>query len=237
MKKSLRLVAGDKIELFSDEHHFYKTVIWEILADGTFVVAIPSNKGIPMLLHEGDVIYLIFYRDTGRYMIQAKAKGFVKKDDVRYARLEQISQPKKSQRREYYRLPIRLKVAICKYSEDRTLVLHDESDGYFEAPEIVFMETAEIKDLSVTGAALDAKRQYDVKEKFLLEIHLDESEKGKPLKVVAEAVRISYTPDSKKYRIGVHFLGQDAGAIEFLSKYVVAKQQEQIMKERLLAED
>ena len=238
MRKGAKLVVGDKIELFADEHHFYKTIIWDIYADKTFLIPIPSNRGIPMLLHADDIIYVIFYRESGRYMIQAKAINFIKKGEVRCAVLNQISQAKRSQRRQYYRLPISLKAEIYAYAEDSEFRLDDMSLDDIGEPKIISLETAETKNLSVTGAGLETKLRYETGKEYHLKIHLDDKKaQEKTLTFVAEIVRVSYVPEKKVYRLGVHFLSQDPEGEDFLSKYILARQQEQIVKERLISGD
>ena len=228
------LAAGDKVELFAaDDERAFKTVVWEVFFDGAVLVALPVYGSIPMLIHEGDEISLVYFRESGRYTVQTRAAGFLKKDEVTYARLVRLSEPIKSQRREFFRLPVRLDVAVCKCSDDGINIIAGVSRH--DIAEVVELETAETKDLSVTGVAIESKKEYKSGEKYLLQISLsDISKEVKPIEVHAEVVRKSYDHDRKKYMIGMRFYDQAAGTSEFLAKYVLARQQKQIMRKRLV---
>ena len=237
MSDDSKIVAGDKIEMFTEEERIYKTMVWEVLFDGAILVALPEYQGVPMLIHADDDVYVIYFRQSGRYMIQAKAKGVVTKDGVRYARLVQTTKPIKSQRRDYYRLPVKLKVRVCLYSTKGVVRLGGLSD-YMDLDEITEMETTETRDLSVTGVSINTKREYTVGDKYMLQIFIDDAGGDmKELEMYAEVVRIFFEPETMLYKVGMRFLKQNSSTSEFLAKYVLIRQQKQIMRRRLIEGD
>jgi hypothetical protein len=108
----------------------------------------------------------------------------------------------------------------------------------------VAIETVSCRDISVTGAAIMTKREYELEEMFLLEMYLGSApsnmgvrfapERAPPLYVTASVKRCIPWRGSKMFNTGVLFVGLTKNMSEAIAKFVLTEQQRQIKKKRLL---
>ncbi|MDR0490925.1 MAG: flagellar brake protein [Oscillospiraceae bacterium] len=235
MAKDRLINVGDVVDLTSTNDGIpYRTKIDDYKGRGLFSVGIPSSGGQTMSVHTDDVLFLTFYRETGRYTIQVKVVGFSRRDESRFMTLMQITEPEKDQRRMYFRLPVSLHVVLREYSE--SFAAARPLRGQIVEAKVIALETAGTKDISVTGVAVLAKNDYEMGKKFILDIYFDEKprEKGKPFVICAEIMRKDFDQRSKSYRLGMHFFGQNNNMSEYLARYVLKQQQKQIKQRRLV---
>ena len=225
MRDHKTLVVGDKVEMFEDERRVYKTVIWDVLREGVFVVALPSLRGMQMLLHEGDELFLAFYRESGRYINRVVVAEIIKKDEVRYAKLEQVSDTVKSQRRDYFRVALRAKVEICEYTDEIAAVLPQ----FLEIAETNTLEIAETRDISTAGVAIMVKREYRPGERCLLKISFDGLwEKSPLLTIFAEVVQTLPEPKNNMNQVGLSFINPTRQMSKLITEFVQDQQRRQI---------
>ena len=208
------IIIGDKVELIRDEGRVYKTMVEDITGNGFYLVGVPTYGAMPVLLHYGDEMNLLFSRKSGKYSALMSVVGFEKRGEIRYAWLMQRSGPRIYQRREAYRLPMDVKVLVCEYRED------------FEAAGVI--ETVSSKDISITGIALVSRKKYDINEKLLLKPYLEEEFAARePFIARAEVVRTTSEKYIGRHYVGTRFFAQPKSMSDYLARYVVAKQQEQ----------
>ena len=234
MRKHKVIAAGDKVEMFENEQVIYKTVIWEVLGEGQFFVAVPSHRGMQMLLHVGDELNMAFFRDSGRYVTRVRAMGFITRDKVRYAQLMQISDIEKNQRRDNFRVAVRLRAQVHKYADyyAKELPAHDEITKENS------LEMAEIKDISASGVAIMARGEFIPGEKYMLKLFFDTPrEKAQPMLVCCEVARVTSEAETKSFNVGMSFINQTKQMSKFLTKYVQNQQRRQIAQRRLIEDE
>jgi hypothetical protein len=234
--------VGETVDLVAQKGRVYRTKIEDRLDDGPFLMSVPSRGGIPMLIHQDDDLFLVFYRESGRYIAQMKVVAIEKRGEIRYMWLRQMTKPQKDQRREAYRVPVRFDVQVYEYNEEGEPGLMLEAD---EA-EAVTLEAVSSRDISVTGIALMTKKEYELESTYLLKLYVDGtpmSEKrrvvlGKepPLHVTAKVMRCIPWRDSKMFNVGMQFFGMTKQKSEQIAKYVLTEQQKQIKRRRLFAD-
>ena len=231
MQKDLELVMGDKIDITTDGRSFFKSSIGDIYKDGLVLISPPVFRRAQMPLHLFDEIYVVFYRDSGRYITQMRVVDFQEKDEVRYALLEQMIIPEKDQRREVYRLPVGVETQLCEYTDGIELTLAMRDD----VPDAVDLAEARTRDISVTGASLLTSRECYLGEKYLLKMYLDGGRgKKAPFIICATVIRSETSLKAGMFEIGMRFFGVSKTQNEYLSKYVLRQQQQMIVKRRLI---
>ena len=231
MQKDLVLVIGDKLDVTTDGRRFFKTYIGDIYPNGLVLIGTPIYRRTQMELHIMDEIYLVFYRESGRYITQMRVVDFQIKDDVKYALLEQLMIPEKDQRREVYRLPTGVETLLCEYTDGMELTLSLRDD----IVEADVLTEARTRDISVTGTALVSKRECNLGERYLLKMYFD-GNRGKkpPFLVCGTVMRSERSLKGDTYEIGMKFFGLTKSKSEFLTKYVLRQQQQMIVKRRLI---
>ena len=232
------IVVGDRVDLVVQMGQVFRALIEDRLDDGPFLVGIPSRKGVPMQVAQDDDIYLVFYRESGRYIAQMKVIALEKRGEIRYMWLLQKSIAQKNQRREAFRLPVSFDVQIYEYDEDkekRFAFIADELQGSA-------LESVKGRDISITGVSLLTRRQYGPDEKYLLSMHMDRTPaivggssvtgSAKSLQLTAAVRRCIPWRTSNMFNTGMQFYGLKKTVSEDIAKYVLAEQQRQIKKRR-----
>jgi c-di-GMP-binding flagellar brake protein YcgR len=234
--------VGETVDLVAQKGRVFRTKIEDRLDNGAFFMSIPSRGGIPMLVHQDDDLYLVFYRESGRYITQMKVAAIEKRGEIRYMWLSQRTKPQKDQRREAYRVPIRFDVQIYEYADEIEQSLLQKAD---EA-EAVTLEAVSSRDISITGIALMTKKEYELESNYILKLYVDGApmaekrrialNKEPPLHVTARVMRCIPWRDSKMFNVGMQFFGMTKQMSEQISRYVLTEQQKQIQRRRLFAD-
>jgi len=232
MRRDDDIVIGDKVDLIGERSRIYKTMVEDVIESVLFLVGVPRISGIPMQLHVNDEVTMVFYRESGRYVATMKVAGFEKKGDSRYVLLLLASKPQQDQRRDSYRLSIRMKAQVCEYIED----IEKELIEYWDIEHKVVLETVSSRDISVTGIALLTKREYISGDKYLLRLFFNEPRASRtpPFFICGKVMRVNPWRVEGMNNVGIQFFGQTKDMREYISRYVLAEQQKQIKSRRLL---
>jgi c-di-GMP-binding flagellar brake protein YcgR len=233
------IVVGDKIDLVSQTGVVYRTMIEDRNESGAFLLGVPNRKGLYMPVYQDDDVYLVFYRDSGRYIAHMSVVALEKRGEVRYMWLIQKTKAQQNQRREAFRLPVSFNVQICKYIED------DENEKEYipEEAETIALEAVNSRDISVTGIALITKKKYEIDEKYLLILQFSKAHVGvrrrpndpddETLSITATVKRCIPWRTANTYNTGMQFFGMTDSMSDGIARYVLTEQQRQIKKRRL----
>ena len=232
MDKNLMLSDGDKVELYKTENERYKTLISEVVTEKMYLLPVPTVKMQPMQISEGEIIYLTYFRDKGRYVMETVVRSLVKRDDLRYVVLEQIKEPVAKQLREFFRVPVDVMVKVSKLVE-HTGEKGSDTDSDDDLDTVV-LETVSAKDLSVTGLSIKSELEYISGEKFMLTLYFNDKKTNlPPLTVFSESMRVE-VDEFGMHRVGMKFVGLTNSMSDQLTKYLLAVQQKQIIRKKLI---
>jgi len=234
------IVVGDKVDIVTQSGQVYRTMIEDQAVGGLFLASVPNKKGVYMFVHQDDDIYLVFYRETGRYIAQMKVAALEKRGEIRYMWLAQKTRAQKNQRRQAYRLPVDFDVRIFEYAEE-------EKEGLIyvggEAGETA-LESVSSRDISVTGIALLTRRQYELQDRYTLDLYMDRhaaTVRNKPITESSPALHLTATVrrcvswrTGNLFNTGMEFIGLTESMSDGIAKYVLSEQQKQIKRRRRL---
>jgi len=234
------IVVGDKVDMVTSKGAVYRTMIEDQLENGAFLAGIPNRKGAHMDVYSGDDLYMVFYRDSGRYIAQMKVISLDNRGGIRYMWLAQKTVAQKNQRREAFRLAVSFEVQIFEYVEDVEQGLEIITEEVNEPA----IEVVSSRDISVTGVALITKKKYELDERFLLNMHLGRSavnirdpraeSRNPALQLTATVKRCIPWRTTNTFNTGMNFLGLTESMSDGIARYVLAEQQKQIKRRRLL---
>jgi len=225
------IVLGDVVDLVGHRNRLYRAKIEDMLHNGLFLVGIPSFGGILMPLHANDDVFLVFYRETGRFVVQMSVVGFEKRGEIRYAWLYQKTEPYKDQRREAFRIPITLNVRVCEYLEETEAKLPEFGD----IEDAIVLEDVSSRDISITGISILTKASYKSGERRLLKVYINgQSRDRAPFLTFATVARTTPWRESGKNSVGLSFFGHTRRMNEFISRYVLEEQRKQLRQRRLV---
>ena len=224
------IIVGDKVDLVAQKGRVYRTMIEDRIENGAFLAGIPSRGGAHMPVYEGDDIYLVFYRESGRYIALMKVIAVEKRGEVRYMWMLQKTVPQKDQRREAYRVPVRFDVQVLELTEDPDL----KAKGIISEPNE--LEIISSRDISITGIALMSYKIYERETQFLLRLYFDvvsdsivinraKYEKVTPLEVYGTVKRCIPWRDTKLYSVGLQYHNMSKETNESIARFVLTEQQ------------
>jgi len=235
------IIIGDKVDLVTRTGSVYRTMIEDRLPNGPFLAGVPNKKGVHMYVDQGDDLYLVFYRESGRYIAHMNVIATEKRDEVRYMWLTQKTRAQKNQRREAFRLPVEFDVQIFEYFEDAQ---QDQKPVVGGEVQDTSLEIAGCRDLSVTGIALITKKQYELEERYQLCLYMDSTvvnvrtrsikERGPGTFMDAVVRRCIPWRTSNTFNTGMQFFGMTDSMSDNLARYVLNEQQRQIKRRRLI---
>ncbi|MDR2530697.1 MAG: flagellar brake protein [Oscillospiraceae bacterium] len=138
--------VGERLELyFTDNNRPYKTVVQDKQESGDLVISslYSEKEGGYIYLKPGMNITLVCYRETGRYMLNAKVVGLWNKN-IGMVHITPTGQVTRQQRREWLRVPTSCSVEIA-YNTPNGNLISDSVTSY---------------NLSASGTSVQSQREY-----------------------------------------------------------------------------
>ena len=231
------IVVGDKVDIVTQTGLVYRTMIEDMESNGLFLAGVPQRKGQYMNASRDDDLYLVFYRDSGRFIAHMKVVALENRGQLRYMWIMQKTRAQKNQRREAFRLQVSFDVQIFEFNENIEQGIHlVKSDEGNKA-----LESVNSRDISVTGIALLTKRKYELEDKYMLSLHLNRAPATMGRKPLDEAPALHLTAMVKRcipwrtsntYNTGMQFFGMTEAMSDGIAKYVLSEQQKQIKRRR-----
>ncbi|MDD5017609.1 MAG: PilZ domain-containing protein [Eubacteriales bacterium] len=111
------VVIGEIFEI-KNKSLCVRTKLQDVPEGNQLVVLQPTVKGIPVRAEEDTLFEFAFYRPTGLYTFLARMKESFKEDGIMLCRFVAVSDVRKIQRRQCYRLPIVLNAAIRETDDE-----------------------------------------------------------------------------------------------------------------------
>ena len=223
--------AGAKVELVSVKKSFtakdgdeisYMSQVIDETADG-MICAMPIFEGRLIPLDVGDN-YDIYVYGTVVYKVNATVASRGKEGNIYTAVFKFNSEPKKFQRRSFYRLE-------CMINTEVKVISSEDAEKYKKNKElpadILYLaeDDAIIKDISGGGAKLLSQYSYKRLDNCLLRFNISYSGNTHKLEVlgrVKSSVSNDKLPD--KNDVGIQFIEPSAAMQDLLVKYIFEQQ-------------
>ncbi|RXV59911.1 hypothetical protein DWB64_13430 [Fusibacter sp. A1] len=194
MGVALKFNTGDTVELQLDKHDpssKYRTVIESVEGDKVFEVFAPIHSGKVVLIGNGNIITVVFSqlnKATSRYEIfsfKARLESKENREGVALIKLLRISDFKKTQRRDFYRL---------NFVKEMELSTSLDGTGKIEVLS---------RDISAGGMRCVTTKRVKPGEKVIIHIVLVPKE---PIDIIADVVSCDNMPDSMlRYDLRLRF--------------------------------
>jgi len=219
------------VDLVGHKNRLYRTKIEDMVRNGLYLIGVPRHGGKQMPLNAGDDVFMIFYRETGRFITLMNVVGLEKRGEIRYAWLFQKSEPYKDQRRDAFRVQIILDVSVYDYAQETG----EEEPETRDVSEAAELENVSSRDISVSGISLITKNEHIVGGKRLLKVYVyGKNDDRPPFITLATVARCASWRGSGKNHIGLRFSGLTGSKSEFISKFVLEEQRRQLRKKRFV---
>ncbi len=229
---------GDKIELgrrigknsSKDDFDVYTSQVLDF-RDGEVIIAMPISEGHVIPLEIGTAIEAFFYTASGIYKCDCKITNRGKEDNIFMCSVVFLNEPKKFQRREYYRLSSSLDataqvldlIEIFQYAQKHTLP--EKMSGTLVRGTIV--------DISGGGVRLMSDYKFTRGDYVLLTFVLDIKNISRKVQIVAKIIQSTESPKRARfYDSRLQFKEVTPELRDIIVKYIFEQQRMIQQKER-----
>jgi len=183
----LLLETGDKIDiqiLHPSNPEGVKTLYAQVMnVDSEFYyITVPVTRGVEYPVRIGQKADITYYRDEGVFSFTVAFLKKIQDNKLTFYQVARISEPRKTQRREYFRLKYMVKGRLKSLDTDK------ECD-------II------VQDISGGGIKATAPVSFYVDEKIECSLDLDDV----MIAVAARVVRVIRMANEKRYELGIQF--------------------------------
>lgn len=201
----------------------YKSSVTNIFEDENLELSMPIESGKVVLLPVGAQFEFVFYSQSGLYRGAGLVKERYKTGNQYLIRVGLKSQLHRYQRREYYRLPCRIKMAY--YDLTQTQVFHILPENYrkfVDSPQIgMTRKEGEIIDISGGGAKFITSRINKQDSYIMVEVQLRSAVDAKDYLIPARILSSQEAPKNKeKFENRAEFIISDRKIREEIIRYI-----------------
>ncbi len=219
MESRKKLSAKETVHLMYGKGKYYSSIIHEITKEGRLIIYTPEEEIIKMSLSKMEEIIICFNREDAQYQFTAVIERQYYEGQLELTELRQVSEIKRIQRREYYRLKKVLPVKVRLYTADDDDKYRDDQSKKGERS----WTKAFTVDISADGVRICSKIKWQVESIIEIILSLDGVTfrlKGKILGV-KESV-----DDSQVYLARAKFLDIDKQQRDIIIRYIFKEQLE-----------
>lgn len=201
------MTIGELMEI-KIEPGFTKTKLQDMYENERFSVLNPTVKGIPIRLENGGGYTFRFCRSNGVFSFEARLVNNYLQDGIRMCLFESQTEVVRSQRRQSFRLPIKLDV-----------LLYMDSEKQEKNPATVKAKTM---DLSEHGMLITSFTRVEANQKVIAELKLSPVDS---IALKAKVLRCEKPLDKNDpYRIVLVFDGNSDRQKSDIGRYILQQQ-------------
>jgi c-di-GMP-binding flagellar brake protein YcgR len=245
------IIIGDRIDIALGEATTYRSMVENLFEHGRAVIAAPTYKGLNVILHMEDVLTIYYYRENGRFKVEAAVESFETENNVNLVIIKFTSEPEKQQRRSAFRLRTNCDILFKRVfsaagsSSDAAEEEEEKGDGaddeiavYAEKEIIKIAEAGKIideeeikcvsEDISETGIRLRSPVFLETDDIIHMKVFLKyPRENSPPLLLGGKICQVQPLGNVRKiYMAGVEFIGVSDEYRRVIAKFVFVRQQQ-----------
>ncbi len=181
------LKTGDKVDIQihnPNNPEGIKTLYSQVMnVDSEFsYISVPVTRGIEYPVRIGQKADLTYYRDTGVFSFTIAFLKKIKEGNIDFFQIVRLTDPIKTQRREYFRLKYMLNGSIKSLENDKSCDIL-------------------VQDISGGGIRVTTTKSFYAREKIECTLYLDQD----PIIVAATIIRSARMSDNSRYELGIKF--------------------------------
>ena len=209
------VAEGDRIELQAvvrgagagkeEESKTYLSAVHEILSEDTMEITMPQEKGKLVLLPIDSEYELVFYCESGIYQCLVRVIDRYRSNNVNILVIELISNLRKYQRRDFYRLSCALEMKTRSLTEEERCAV--EQGKSINVKKIAQLERSVIVDISGGGLRFMSLQKYEVGSLVYCSYELLRDGERKHYDLIGKVLSmkaVENKPDTFEHRIQFH---------------------------------
>ncbi len=199
--------VGEKLEIQTADDYIGKdenliSQLLEIISEEEFLIAIPIHNKNLVPIPIGNKV-LVYYSVDSKGVFYFTAKVIDRKNDrIPYLKIQQVSETKIIQRRDYFRLQISISMQIYNLENE-------------------MIEEVYTKDISGGGMRFISNKKLDLNEEIYCKINIEEENYIIKSKVIRSDI---YESNMKQFDIGIRFLEIDEKTKNSIIGYIFKQQ-------------
>lgn len=200
--------------------HSYKSRVNDI-AQGILVIPWPSDKSVPIPIHQNQTLSISFVRDDAVYTFSGIVEDR-KREPVALLGIRPVGPPERIQRRHFFRVKSALPIELLGQQQN----FEDEN-----APAKVISIKSKTYDIS--GSGLSVRNDTSIPAGTLLDCKLTLPTENTLIKIlckIAHSERISAATEEPLYHIGMFFLSIKDADRTLIVRHVFKVEQEGLVQ-------
>lgn len=234
------LTLGDKIELESiinsnkkteeeEKKKIYISQVYDVLEDGKIAIAMPIVEGRIIPLSVNTHYDACFYTKNGLYQARLVIVERYKENGLHTLVVEFVSELKKFQRRQFYRLPCTMNVEYKRLDQE-------EVDEYMGKAQVIDIEgsfqNGIVLDLSGGGMRFLTKEKMDTGDIIIISLQLQNDEEAPKTLLIGKVILSEEIKNREKvYENRMEFIEISERLREKLVKFIFEEERKQRRKE------
>ena len=231
--------AGVKLDIRKVSHNeeevpvVYRSQVYDAISNGKIKIEMPTMQGKLIVLQLENVYSLVFFGDRAMYECHGKVISRYKANNMFIAEIEIVSQPKKIQRREYFRMECMLDAKISRITKEE-----QKLDGIGDIKKFRMIKPQQeyectIVDISGGGARLVCNEAMELDTEVLLEFDAIAGGYVQIYQLRGHVVKISASQNNgEKYELRVEFTSLQPQIRESLIRYIFETERRKIRNEK-----
>lgn len=211
----------------------YRSQVYDTISNGTIKIEMPTMQGKLVLLQLESIYSLVFFGEKAMYECHGKVINRYKTNNMFIAEVEIVSQPKKIQRREYYRMECMIDAKLSRITqEEQNLSDLDEIIQFRKLkPQQEFGCT--IVDISGGGVRLVCDETMELDAEVLLEFNTIADGLVQVYQLRGRLLKVSPSQNNgEKYELRVEFTDIQPKIRERLIRFIFETERRKIRNEK-----
>lgn len=235
-KIDLQAVArGGEDEQYNSTAKIYQSSVYEIQSEDIIEITMPMEKTKLILLPIDGEFEMVFYCSTGLFQCLGRIIDRYKNNNVYILLVELISNLRKYQRREFYRLRCALEMRARYLEKEEVQTLENRQP--FALMKNLPMKESIIVDISGGGLRFLSSHQYEPGSLIYCCYHLMNAGEHKKYDVISRiisSIELDNRPGTFEHR--AQFYDMDPGVREAIIKYIFEEERKSRQKSKYSAE-
>lgn len=214
----------------------YNSVVQDILSEDVIEVRMPMEKSKLILLPVDAEFDLVFYGTSGLFQCLARITDRYKSNNVYLLQMEMISNLRKYQRREFFRLRCALEMYTRSLKESEVQTI--ESRQPYSLTKGLPLKQSVVVDISGGGLRFLSPERYEAGSLLYCSYHLMNGGEHKKFEVICKvlsSIELDNRPGTFEHRVQYYDLDPDVR--EEIIKYIFEEERKNRQKKRFSKEE
>lgn len=211
----------------------YRSQVYDTISNGKIKVEMPTMQGKLVLLQLESIYSLVFFGEKAMYECHGKVTNRYKTNNMFIAEVEIISQPKKIQRREYFRMECMIDAKLSRITQEEQKLNNAEEIIRFRRIKPQQEYVCTIVDISGGGARLVCDEALDLDSEVLLAFDTIAEGLVQPYQLRGRLLKMSTSQNNgEKYELRVEFTDIQPQIRERLIRFIFETERRKIRNEK-----